>query len=454
MKALLVILFIPFMAYGHLKNESHRPKSFTFPGGKAVFVDFTTAHYAITYDLTKKLAFIKASIKFRMPEDGSPVFDSVTTPTSIALNGKSVTATERSTPLNETTLRVLDLSVAQGNHTLEIDLPLATLVEFSETGVKSAFWTSDLKSRQFLERYMPANLEFDQVKMSFSVRFLGLKNRQMIYTNGVVQEKKRDEFNISYPSYFNSSSIFFHTVPEGSVDEMRFGLKSIDGREIPVVIYAARSLWGTQASNLERLRRETTSVFHELEADYGAWPHPSLVIYNAGLGGMEYHGATMTEFRALGHELFHSYFARGVMPANGNAGWLDEALASWRDGGYKTLSSLMGTSRMSAHPYYTRTTDTAAYTFGEKFMSLMDGKLKSKGGLKPFMRFMVEKKLFSPLFVEDFIHEMSNFYGVEVGPDFKRYTFGNSNTFESFQKSAESELIHRKMSIEELKNYL
>ena len=139
------------------------------------------------------------------------------------------------------------------------------------------------------------------------------------------------------------------------------------------------------------------------------------------------------------------------MPANGNAGWLDEALASWRDAGYQSSSALSGSSNMSAHPYYTRITDRNAYTFGEQFMRLLDGKLKAKGGLKPFMRYMVERKVFSPLFVEEFIAEMNRFYGVSLDADFRQYTYGR-NTFTPVQKSKSS--IHRKMTIKELQNYL
>lgn len=108
---------------------------------------------------------------------------------------------------------------------------------------------------------------------------------------------------------------------------------------------------------------------------------------------------------------------------------------------------------MSAHPYYTRATDSSAYSFGERFMSYMDGKLKEKGGLKPFMRYMVDQKIFAPIFVEEFIKEMSAFYGVSVEEDFKKYTFGNVNRFSESLKSGNSH-IHRKMSLEELKNYL
>lgn len=453
MKLLIIGFFISLSVSVFANNDlNHRPKSFPVNSGKAVFVDFKEADYSIIYDVENKTAQASARIKFFAPESGYPIFDAVTAPTSIFLNGTEVSATLTQTPNRETTVRVINQIVASGLHDLVINLPLVTLVEFSSGGVKSAFWTTDLNERNFLERYLPANLEFDQVRMSLNISFLGAGVRQKIYTNGSLSEKSRNNFRISYPDYYTSSSIYFHTVPENSVDEVRFSLKSIDGRTLPVVIYASKSSWGS-ASSLANLKLRTTDIIQELESDYGPFPHPAIIIYNAGQGGMEYCGATMTSASALGHELFHSYFARGVMPANGNAGWLDEALASWRDDGYQSITSLSGTSRMSAHPYYTRTTDRAAYTFGERFMSFMDGKLQSKGGLKPFLRQMVEFRKFSPLFVEEFIHEMSSFYGMDLREDFRKYTFGSSNNFRTQSKKGLHK-IHRKMTVEELKNYL
>jgi hypothetical protein len=450
MRSLFFLLLILGQAFATENDLSHRPKSFNVNGGKAVFADFTEAQYKISYDLTLKRAFAVATINFEMLEPGFPIFDSVTAPTSVWLDGESVIALETRTPQNETMTRYVNKLASTGTHELKIELPLVTLVEFIDNGVKSAFWTSDLDERRFLERYLPANFEFDQVKMTFIVEFIGLKNKQVIYTNGLVQELNNQSYKIEYPSYYTASSIFFHTVPQGSTNELRFKLKSIDGRDIPAVVYFSKSTWNT---GLERLKAKTIEVFQELESDYGPFPHPSLTVLQAGMGGMEYCGATMTDFSALGHELFHSYFARGVMPANGNSGWLDEALASWRDDGYQTSTFMSGSSGMSSHPYYTRTTDRAAYTFGARFMSYLDGKLKTKGGLKPFMRHMVDKRVFSPLFVEEFVQEMSEFYDVSVHEDFKRYTYGSSLNLDLSPNKANSK-IHRKMSLEELKNYL
>lgn len=452
MKSLLLSLTLSGLAFAGSNDLAHRPKSFSYAGSKAVFADFTSADYEINYNIGARSASATAKISLNMIESGRLIFDSVEAPTSITLDGKSVTATETRTPEGETTLRILDVEATRGAHTLVVEVPLKTLVEFTGSGVRSAFWTSDLSERQFLERYLPANFEFDQVDMTFTVNFEGSSNlNQLIYTNGSVRKLRNNSYRISYPSYYTASSIFFHTVPEGETEELRFSIKSIDGRELPAVVYLKRSMMGSKRT-LEDLKAKTMEVIQELESDYGAFLHSQVIVYNAGLGGMEYCGATMTSRSALGHELFHSYFARGVMPANGNSGWLDEALASWRDEGYQKSSSMMGTSRMSNHPYYTRTTDRAAYSFGERFMRYLDSKTSDKGGLKPFMRYMVDKRSKAPIFVEEFIQEMGRFYGMSVEADFKQYTYGSSN---SFSKSMEStHPVHRKMTVEELKKFL
>jgi hypothetical protein len=432
------------------KAPANLPKSFTTGSSKAVFVDFKTANYHVVYDGAKKAASVVATIEFESFEKGSPVFDLVAEPTSVVLDNESVSAPLVKTPSSETTVRVINKEVAKGNHTLVVSAPLTALVTFADSGVKSAYWTSDLSERNFLERYMPANLEFDTVKMNLTIEFKNLNSAaQKIYTNGVVKGAG-DKIEISYPDYFNCSAIFFHTTPKDAVNEISFTYKSKDGRDLPVVIYAAKSAW-TGMSNLERFKKSTIEILDELEADYGPFPHPTVTIYNAGSGGMEYQGATMTDFGALGHELHHSYFARGVMPANGNSGWMDEAIASWRDNNYPTLSSLSGSSRMSSRAYYTRTTDTAAYSFGARFMAYLDGKFKNQGGVKAYLRHMLEQKLFQPLSIDEYIDEMSSFYGVSVREDFKRYTFGTSN---NFMKAKGEHSVHRKMSLTELQNYL
>lgn len=454
MKFLALTALIASSAFANSNDLAHRPKSFSTAQGKAVFVDFKEANYTITYDLNKKIATAKADITFDAPEAGMPIFDTYRVPYNVILDGVDVGATQVKTPSNETTLQVVNKAVNTGAHKLSVEVQIEDLVKFSDDGVNSAFWTSDLAERQFLERYMPANFEFDQVKMSFKVNFVGAKKKQRIYTNGVVAEKS-GVTTINFPAHFTASSVFFHTAPEGSFAETSFSYRSVDGRNLPVLIYVGQTTWTSQSVTLENLKKKTIQVLDELEKDYGPFLHPSVTIYNAGMGGMEYCGATITSSDALGHELFHSYYARGVMPANGNSGWVDEALASWRDGGYKVTTSLNGSSKMSSHPYYTRTTDRDAYTFGAKFMSYLDGTLRSKDkkdGLKPFLRYMVEKKSLKPLYVEEFYKEMEGFYGMNFESEFKKYTYGSSAS--NLKMTTEESTHHQKMTVEELKKFL
>lgn len=53
-----------------------------------------------------------------------------------------------------------------------------------------------------------------------------------------------------------------------------------------------------------------------------------MVVWGPGRG-MEYDGATTASVGALEHEVFHSWFGRGVKPASAGDGWIDEAWTSW-----------------------------------------------------------------------------------------------------------------------------
>jgi hypothetical protein len=238
------------------------------------------------------------------------------------------------------------------------------------------------------------------------------------------------------------------------VELLETTFKSINGRDIPVSVYMSKA---TNAMKiLTDLKNYAQRTMIELEGDYGPFPHPSLIIYNAdltsmGLGGMEYAGATVTNENALEHELFHSYFARGVTPADGNAGWIDEALASWRDGGYRRLTTLNGSSSMANHAPYTRKTDAAAYGFGAQFMSFLDNKFATKGGLKPFMNKLLEKKIFEPMFTQDFINEMELFYSEKVQEVFNKYVYKKP---EWEKLKTEHAKAHRKLSGAKLQSIL
>lgn len=444
----LILIALFALSFGVQANDMDRaPAAFTTPSGRAIFVDFTNAEYKIKYDVAARTAIAQSKITFNATSVGQPVFDLVVDATAAKLDGQTVAIETISLPDNASKARMIASVVSIGEHTLEITAPITELVEWDGVGVRSAFWTTDLDDRGYLEQYLPANMEFDRVPMTFKIEVVGATKPQRVYANGVVQVLGNNKFEIAFPEYFTSSSLFFHMLPEGVMSEKSFTFRSIDGRDLPVVIYKKPGIFGGDDAALERLKTSTIAVMNELESDYGPFLHPSVTIYNAGSGGMEYCGATMTDTGALGHELTHSYFARGIMPANGNAGWIDEAIASWRDNRYPRSTSISGTANMAGRPGYTRFTDYAAYSYGARFMAYLDGKFAAQGGLKSYLRKLVDEKAFTPYFTEDFIAWGEGHYRTDLAAEFRRVYGGSS------LKQVDHP-VHQKMTIKELRDML
>ncbi|MDH4468708.1 MAG: hypothetical protein QE271_11680 [Bacteriovoracaceae bacterium] len=451
--------FLSWLLVFSLEALAYFPKSFKLSntaGDVAVFVDFKKADYFIEYNVQKGLASYRAQIEFVQKESGHPIFDVVSLPSSVLLNNKVVNQKEISTPNNESKVRIVDVISEPGTYRLEVRGSITNLVRFEadQSGVRAAHWTSDLDDRQYLESFLPSNYEFDQYKMIFHVKVIGALKAHKIYSNGVVtKDGDNNHFVVEFPAYFTSSSGFYHLAPEGVYAEKNFIFPSLSGEKIPVTVYGPEG-----RTNFTTYQANTLKTLEELEGDYGNFKHKKVVIFNNGSGGMEYCGATMTDLWALAHELTHSYFARGILPANGNAGWIDEAIASWRDDGYPRRTSLLGNAGMASHPYYTRDTDEAAYNFGADFMAYLDGKLNALngGGLKSFLKYMIENKLFTPYTTEDFASWMSSFYSENLVPDFQKYVYRNSalpkdkNIYPQKLRRA----VHKKQSLKDLEKYL
>lgn len=463
MKILLgCMLLASGFAMANSHDEAHKPKSFNASGRKIVFVNYKEINYQITYDINRSRAHAVADMSFHASEAGFPVFDSLSKPMNVTLNGKKINHREVKTPQGETEVRIPLQEVSVGDHKMTVEVPLGYTnfggggvpANFGGGAVRSAFWNSDINNRGLLERYLPTNLEFDRIKMKFIVNLVGAKVSHSIFTNGVQKEIAPNVFEIEFPSYFTSSSIYFHVTPTSAVKVLNFDINSKFGNKIPVTIYNMNSANADQ--ELASFRAATTKIINELENDYGKYPHPNLVIYaqspNGG-GGMEYAGAAVTSLGALGHELIHSFFGRGVMPANGNAGWIDEAIATWRDRGYPNFAELNFQTKMANMAYYTRWTDVNAYDLGSRFIGHLNYKL---GDIKPFLADLLATEKFKPLFTEEFIAKMESFYGKSFKEEFKHYVQHNRDIVPR-KKSLTGEgmhPIHRPLSLKELQEML
>lgn len=412
------VFVVAFLSFQIVSADGLRPKDFVdSKGNKVTFVDFQEVQHQIQYNVTKQTADFVTTIVFVSTAEGAPVFDLVEEPMALELDGQKVSQVLMDSPDKSTKFRVAALVIKPGKHLLKVAGVIKRNVEFSADGVKSGFWMTDLSDRGYTERYLPTNLEYDQYSTKIEAAISGTQKKHVLFTNGKTLSLRRsNSFSAIFPERFTTSSLFFHLGPEDAYETQTGVFVSKTGRAVPIGIYKQKG----SLESLDAFMKRAQSSLLELEGTYGPYLHPTVVIYAAGSGGMEYCGATITSLSALSHELAHSWFARGVMPSNGNAGWLDEAITSWRDGGYKKVPSITGSRPMADRGEYNRTTDDAAYGFGASFIGHLNALVPN---FLDFMKQMFAKKNFAPLTTEEFANDLSVFTGKDFTPLFKKHVY-------------------------------
>src|SRR5690606_12547978 len=109
---------------------------------------------------------------------------------------------------------------------------------------------------------------------------------QRVFTNGDISYESSNKVSVIYPAYFTSSSLYFHTMPKENISELTYNFSTIQKTSLPITLYLANTGRGDEQVRLNNLKDRTVKILKELELDYGVFPHPKLIIYNAGSGGM------------------------------------------------------------------------------------------------------------------------------------------------------------------------
>ncbi len=435
----------------------------------AVFVDFISQKTKLIFSEHANAVEVRATVTLQTFEEGYPIFDLVQDAGRILLNGDEVSSREILSPHRATRYRILERSLAPGIHEATFHYALKNGFRRSDQGFHLGFWMSDLDDRMFLEQYLPSNLEYDLFELHLTLSMPDTFNDYFIFANGrkaVVLPDEQNDLHIRFPAHYTTSSFFLHVVPQSVVDIDLSEFVTASGKRIPVTIY------GKKGVSLSRFTAVTHQTLSELEKTYGEYRHSQVIIYAAPEfgGGMEHAGATITSLGALAHEITHFYFARAMMPANGNAGWIDEAIASWRDARYRRRSGPgYFAENLANHSPYRRTTARAAYTRGRDFLSYLDFRLEGSSagnGLRPFLRFFLEKNAFAPVTTEDFLKSLELYSGESFADDFNRYVYGDREGIlvpfvdESLPEALQNrpELMenpyHPRKSLEDLREFL
>ena len=317
---------------------------------RVVFVDFTKAHYHLEFDVKAGTAIAVSHIDFVADSSGLAAI-SLNQPYLWAkLDGQDVHLIDQDSPRRQASFRVLSKPISQGNHTLTIRSTIERLGPKKNVPVNwlsnpdrldCIFSMSDIRrDGGFLEAYLPSNYEYDHFEILMSVAIRHSTVDHTVFTNGTATVVGPGQWEIAFPEYFTTSCPWFHLGPTDDYAHRKDTFDSSDGRSVPILVYT-RSTLQASGVDLDSFLRHAKCVLEELETDYGPFPHDTVTVLatGMGIGGMEYAGATATRLGSLRHELNHSYFARSIMPTNGNAGWMDEAIASWADEFYPSQSN-------------------------------------------------------------------------------------------------------------------
>ncbi|HTV12156.1 MAG TPA: hypothetical protein VME20_09865 [Acidimicrobiales bacterium] len=363
----------------------------------AVPVDMERLVASVRFDVASQVAEATAAVEF-VPDgrDGLPVFDLRQQVARARLDGARLSpdsVAERDIGAGPgATVRVLDVPCAAASkHLLEVEYQLGTPkaggalpVGWQAGGVVWDFWMSDLEPGRYLEMWFPANLCHDRLALEVNVEVSGTSRAHALLANGrVVHRRPGSSWTVRYPHTFTSLSPLLVLAPADAI-EVKTSEVQLGGRALRLT---AASLPGV-GCDLGDALQDSAAWLGYFTARYGAWAHGDellTVIWDLPRG-MEYDGATTASFPALEHEIFHSWFGRGVKPALPRDGWIDEAMASWATASRHAAVGRFAEDELGLdeppallcppHPW-SRHTPRAAYTAGAR---LLAGVARMAGG--------------------------------------------------------------------------
>src|SRR5215213_4153013 len=194
-------------------------------------------------------------------------------------------------------------------------------------------WTlgmSDLNAGRYLEAWLPSNLIWDRFPVRLDVEVTGTLAAHSIITNGAVTALGANHWSVQFPGHFAPLPQLLEIRASDTVES------ATGSATLPLTGAVAIEAWKLAGGPEDLTARiaDIGTFLRANETDYGPYLHGRIVVFfNGAGGGMEYAGATTTSGSALGHELFHSWFARGVTPASQADGWWDEAFTTFHDDG-------------------------------------------------------------------------------------------------------------------------
>lgn len=295
-------------------------------------------------------------------------------------------------------------------------------------------WMSDLEPGRYLEMWFPAGLCHDQLAIELDVEVTGTDRPHELVANGeVVPVRPGAHWVARYPATYTSLSPMLVL---GPADEFEMYSASLEAAGQPLSLTVAARPGAV--ADVGAVWADTASWLAEFSQRYGRWAHGAefLAVMWPAPRGMEYDGATTACEAALEHEVFHSWFGRGVKPASANDGWLDEAMATWA-----TASGRSAVRRSAAEPLgldeepsllcpphpWSRHTPVEAYSAGSRLLSGVAAMAGGAASLRSALAAWHRTYGGAQATTADLASHLGAWCGRDLGPWWDRYVYGGES---------------------------
>jgi hypothetical protein len=351
-------------------------------------IDIEQLVASVRFDVASRVADVSARLELRLDgPSGCPVFDLRQPIGTASLDGAALPpyalGHHDMGAGEDARMRVVDVTCSDGaRHLLELSYGLGTpeatgapAIGWSAGGVSWDLLMSDLEPGRYLEMWFPANLCHDTLRIELDVEVTGTDRPHVLLANGAIEEhRKGAHWSVRYPRHYTSLSPLLVLVPADEV-EVRRAQAVAGGSQLGLTVAALAG----PGTDLDAVVADTSAWLAYFAARYGRFPADEyLAVLWGEARGMEYDGATTTSVPALEHEVFHSWFGRGVKPACASDGWIDEAMASWATASRRAPAGRFQAEALGldepatvlypAHPW-SRHTPREAYTAGSRLLS-------------------------------------------------------------------------------------
>ncbi|WP_194836767.1 hypothetical protein [Nocardia sp. XZ_19_369] len=354
-------------------------------GLRAVPMHIRDLRAVVTLDAATGTGTVEATLDYVVgPHAGSPIFDLRQTVQTCLLDGAKLDVAKiapRDVGAGPySSIRLIGVEQTAGSaHKLNLTYQLATpaadlggayppVLHGSNGRFRWSFGMSDLFAGRYLEAWFPSNLPFDQFPWTLELRITGTTTAHSLITNGSATVVGVNAWSVRFPDWFTTMSSLLELRPSDAL-LFRSSTVVLPVSRRSVVVETWKPVGGQE--NLPALNSRIGTLLAENETTYGAFLADRFVCFFHGAGGgMEYAGAATTSAGALGHEVFHSWFARGITPAAQSDGWWDEAYTSFRDDGdtmTEPFDFTLPPVELCSRKPFQRTTPTSAYDEGSRF---------------------------------------------------------------------------------------